>query len=113
MQRHHFENQTQLNTIWYFEKDTSLPEDCGRLYDVTYVEYMSKVKCKMAGSEVDIDLNKLVNEMGGKGWTLVSILDVPMKEKAGMTTWLNSMVLFFQRPFIPKSAPGIEKLSLS
>lgn len=96
---------SSINSVWFFEKELSKLNDPTPVYQVTYLEYHIKGKVGFGSMSSDFDITQLCQEMGNRGWKLTCVLPTPKVVSCGLTSFINTVLLFFQRRMIGPVAP--------
>ena len=97
---------SQMNSVWFFEKERSRLDDPTPLYEGTYVEYHVKVKVGFGSISSDFNISQLCQDMGNRGWKLVCFIDTPIVS-VGFASMKKAVMLFFERRIMsPTPAVG-------
>jgi len=101
-ERHTFLLPSQLNVIWFFEKEQHriAANDMTPIYQITVVTVNVQVSVGIGSASSDLNLNPILTEMGQRGWSVVCVLDVPKLQRVGMMSLTANVLVFFQRPLI-------------
>ncbi|XP_031555964.1 raftlin-like [Actinia tenebrosa] len=95
-----FSMTAQLNSVWFFEKDSSRLNDPRPQYEGTIITYQHIIKTAFGGVKVKSDWTPLIQEMGEKGWELACLLETPEQQRTGLMTAQVKILLFFQRRIV-------------
>ncbi|KAK3734490.1 hypothetical protein QZH41_008198, partial [Actinostola sp. cb2023] len=97
-----FSMSAQLNSVWFFEKETTKVNDPTPLYEGTIITYQHIIKRTFVGVKVKSDWSPILQQMGEKGWELACLLETPQQQRTGFTTASIMILLFFQRRILRK-----------
>lgn len=94
---------TQLNVIWFFEKEAARTDTTPQ-YQVTIIDVYIPVSYGVGRMQAYFDLSNILSQMGQKGWNLVCVLDTPERSVSGRQL-TDIAKVFFQRPIAPAYQP--------
>lgn len=106
-----FSTAASMNSVWFFEKESSKVQDPTPIYQGAVIEYLHKVSMGFTGTSVKTDWSPVIVEMGRRGWELSCIQETPEAYQAGFGKIEMKLIMFFQRKIIagdvaPPPYPG-------
>ena len=110
-----FSTASSLNSVWFFEKESSRLQDPTPVYYGTVIEYLHKVSVGFGGTSVKTDWSPVITDMGNRGWELACIQETPEAYPVGFGEVEMKLMMFFQRKIVgghgalmapPPSYPG-------
>mgnify|MGYP002803954124 FL=1 len=95
-----FSSAASLNSIWFFEKESSRLQDPTPIYQGAVIEYFHKVSAGFTGTSVKTDWSPVIVEMGQRGWELACIQETPEAYQTGFGKIEMKLIMFFQRKIV-------------
>ena len=89
-----------MNALWFFEKPLSRLEDSTPRYEGKVIEHGVKVKSHTTGTSSVAGWERVMVDMGRRGWELACVVETHAMECVGLTEVLLKSLLFFQRPLV-------------
>ncbi|XP_076446907.1 uncharacterized protein LOC143284136 [Babylonia areolata] len=91
---------TTMNALWFFEKPVSRLEDDTPRFEGKVIEHAVKVKSHSTtgGMSSEPGWERVMTDMGRRGWELACVVETHGMECQGLTEILLKSLLFFQRP---------------
>ena len=89
-----------MNALWFFEKPLSRLEDTTPRYEGKVIEHAVKVKSHEMGTSSVAGWERVMTDMGRRGWELACVVETHAMERQGLTEVLLKSLLFFQRPLV-------------
>ncbi|KAL8605340.1 hypothetical protein ACOMHN_031279 [Nucella lapillus] len=89
---------TSMNAVWFFEKPLSRLEDPAPRYEGKVIEHAVKVKAQGGGGSAEAGWERVMTDLGRRGWELACVVETHAMECQGLTEVLLKALLFFQRP---------------
>mgnify|MGYP002804050241 FL=1 len=95
-----FSTAASMNSIWFFEKESSRLQDPTPIYQGAVIEYFHKVSVGFTGTSVKTDWSSVIVEMGQRGWELACIQETPEAYQTGFGKMEMKLIMFFQRKIV-------------
>ena len=99
-----FSTAASLNSVWFFEKESSRLQDPTPVYKGAVIEYFHKVSAGIGGLTVKTDWSPVITEMGNRGWELACIQQTPEVYLVGIGDVEMKLMMFFQRKIVGGSS---------
>ena len=99
-----FSTAASLNSVWFFEKESSRLQDPTPVYQGAVIEYFHKVSMGFGGTSVKTDWSPVITEMGNRGWELACIQETPEAYQVGFGKVEMKLMMFFQRKIVGGSS---------